>query len=95
MMGLSKALRTKEIDGRVYFDLEQVLEIMYTVCNETSVLATKMHDPVLGTMTLGVANMCKSLDDVLTVHKAAYGLKGPRVPDSGSQSDSGGVASQD
>jgi len=92
MMGLSKALRTKEVDGRVYFDLEQLLEIMYTVCNETSVLATKMHDPALGTMTLGVAQMCKALDDVLTVHKAAYGLRGQTEADSGSQSDSGGVA---
>ncbi|XAO35389.1 hypothetical protein SEA_FRANCOB_225 [Streptomyces phage Francob] len=91
-MSLSKALRTEVVDGRVYFDLEQLLEIMYDVCNKTSVLATKMLDPALGTMTLGVAQMCKALDDVLTVQKAAYGLTGHRAADNGSQSDSGGVA---
>ncbi|AZU97265.1 hypothetical protein SEA_EMMA1919_223 [Streptomyces phage Emma1919] len=91
-MALPKALRTKVVDGRVYFDLEQLLEIMYDVCNKTSVLATELRDPALATMTLGVANMCKALDDVLTVQKAAHGLTGRRATDSGSQSDSGGVA---
>ncbi|WNN94779.1 hypothetical protein SEA_PHREDRICK_225 [Streptomyces phage Phredrick] len=94
-MALPKALRTKVVDGRVYFDLEQLLEIMYDVCNKTSVLATQLMDPALGTMTLGVANMCKALDDVLTVHKAAHGLLGQRDSSSGSQSDSDGVAEQD
>ena len=91
-MSLSKALRTEIVDGRVYFDLEQLLEIMYDVCNKTSVLATKMLDPALGTMTLGVAQMCKALDDVLTVHKAAHGLTEQTKAARASQSDSGGVA---
>jgi hypothetical protein len=91
-MALPKALRTNVVDGRVYFDLEQLLEIMYDVCNKTAVLATELRDPALATMTLGVANMCKALDDVLTVHKAAQGHPDQTGSDRGSQSDSDGVA---
>lgn len=74
MLNVSKTLGTKVVDGRVYFDLEQLLSIMYDSCNEMAVLATETRDPVLGTMNLGVANMCKALDAVLSLKKEAYGI---------------------
>ncbi|AXH68899.1 hypothetical protein SEA_COMRADE_217 [Streptomyces phage Comrade] len=79
MINLSKAMRTEVVDGRIYFDLEQLLGIMYDVCNKSAVMATDHQDPVLGTMTLGVANMCKALDDVLTLQKEAHGLTHPKA----------------
>lgn len=74
MLNVSKTLGTKLVDGRVYFDLEQLLGIMYDSVNSMAELSTKTRDPVLATMNLGVANMCKALDSVLTLQKEAHGV---------------------
>ncbi|WMI33825.1 hypothetical protein SEA_PATELGO_223 [Streptomyces phage Patelgo] len=85
MLNVSKVLGTKLVDGRVYFDLEQLLSIMYDSVNSMAELATKIHDPVLGTMNLGVANMCKALDSVLTLQKEAHGVWDQPKPCGGTQ----------
>lgn len=85
MLNVSKALGTKLVDGRVYFDLEQLLAIMYDSVNAMAELATKTQDPVLGTMNLGVANMCKALDSALTLKKESYGIWGDPRPCGSSQ----------
>ena len=66
---LSGALDVREIDGKLFFDLEQLLDLMYRAANESSVASTKMRDPALGIMTIGMVGLCKALDDVLAAHQ--------------------------
>lgn len=80
MPNLSQALRTTVVDGRIYFDLEQMLDIMFKTANEASIMSTEMKDPALGIATLGMVNMCNALDAVLTVQKNAYGLQDRNRP---------------
>lgn len=74
MPKLSQAVRTTIVDGRVYFDLEQMLDIMFDAANASSHVATVARDPALGVMTMGMVNMCRALEAVLTHHKEAGGL---------------------
>lgn len=77
MPNLSQAMRIVEVDGRVYFDLEQLLEMMYEVVNNSSIVATEAKDPALGIMTAGMQTLCQALDAVLTAQKVALGLDDP------------------
>lgn len=71
---LNNMLRTEIIDGRVYVDLEQLVQFIFDVSNESMVTATRTWDPALGAMTLGVSHVGKALEGVLTVQKEAAGL---------------------
>lgn len=74
MLNLSKALKAEEVSGRIYVDLEQLLEMMYEASNNSSVAATEAKDPALGLMVMGMATLCNSLDAVLTAKKLEHGL---------------------
>lgn len=70
---LSKAIRTVEVDGKAYFDLEQLLEMMYEVVNTSFVAAAESKDPALGIMTTGMQSLCRALDGVLALHRTVRG----------------------
>lgn len=70
----NEALRTEVIDGKVYVDLEQLVQLIFDVANESTIVATRTHDPGLGVITLGVAHLGKALDGLLEVQKEAAGL---------------------
>lgn len=76
MPNLSQAMRVAEINGKVYFDLEQLLEMMYEVVNISHITATEAKDPALGIMTTGMQTLCQALDAVLTAQKVALRLDG-------------------
>jgi hypothetical protein len=90
----SKALRTRVIDGRVFVDLEQLVELIFDVSTQTSLVATNTSDPALGIMTLGVSHLGQALEGTLTLQKQAHGLGVQPTDSSGSQSDTGSVAEQ-
>jgi hypothetical protein len=73
----SKALETKVIDGKVYVDLEHLVQLIFDISNESSVVATQLRDPALGIMTLGVSSIGKALDGALALQKESAGL-GPQ-----------------
>lgn len=91
---LNEALRTKVIDNAVYVDMDQLVQLIFDIANESALAASRLNDPGLGVMTLGVSHLGKALDAVLELQKEALAKKGQLAPDSGSQSDSGGVADQ-
>lgn len=73
----SEALKTEVINGRVFIDLEQLVELIYNVSNETTIAATEVRDPALGVMAMGVGHIGKALDGSLELHKEAHGLQAP------------------
>lgn len=75
MSMFSKALRTEVINGRVYVDLEQLTQMLFDVTNETTKEATKVRDPALGIMALGLSHFGKALDGTLTLQEEAHGLR--------------------
>lgn len=70
----SKALGTRVIDGKVFVDLERLVELVFDISNATSQVATRNHDASLGVMTLGVAHVGKALEAALEAQKDAAGL---------------------
>lgn len=76
----SKALETKVIDGKVYVDLEHLVQLIFDISNESSVAATQMRDPALGVMTLGVATLGQALDGALELQKELAGLTPKTLP---------------
>ncbi len=75
---MDNVLRTQVVDGAVYFDLEQFLELMYQSAMNISVIATDTKDPALGIMNTGIVALCQSLDAVLTAKKDEHGLSDDR-----------------
>ena len=69
MPNLSQAIDVKEFDGKLYFDLDKTLEIMFEVASASQVAATESRDASLGIMTMGLVTMCKALEAVLEAHK--------------------------
>jgi hypothetical protein len=69
----SEAMKTEVIDGRIYVDLEKLVELIFNVSNESTILATEMNEPALGVLALGVAHIGKALDSVLELQKEALG----------------------
>lgn len=90
----AKALRTKVIDGRVFVDLEQLVELIFDVSTQTSLVATNTNDPALGIMTLGVSHIGQGLEGALTLQKKAYGLDGHRPDSRAVDGSTEGVASK-
>lgn len=80
MTAFNANLRTKVIDGRIYVDMEQLVELIFDISNQSAVAATEMRDPALGVMTLGVAELGKALDGALEAKQGAAGL-GPDSKD--------------
>lgn len=76
----TKALETKVIDGRVYVDLDHLVQLIFDISNESSVAATQMRDPALGVMTLGVATVGQALEGALEARKEAAGLTAKTEP---------------
>lgn len=69
MPALSQAIDVKEFDGRLYFDLDKTLEILYDTASACQVAATEKEDSVLAIMTMGMGQVCKALEAVLAAHK--------------------------
>lgn len=74
MPNMAQALRSVEIDGRIFFDLEHFLEMMFEASNGMAVAATEARDPALGIMATGVAGMCNALEAVLTAKQISAGV---------------------
>jgi hypothetical protein len=72
---LNEALRTEVIDGKVYVDLEQLVQLIFDVANESTIVATRTHDPGLGVLALGVSHLGQALDGLLETQKEAAGLR--------------------
>ncbi|AXG66292.1 hypothetical protein SEA_ANNADREAMY_207 [Streptomyces phage Annadreamy] len=69
MPNLSQAIDVQAFDGKLYFDLDKTLEIMFEVASTSQVVATESHDAALGVMTMGMVSMCRALEAVLEAHK--------------------------
>ncbi|QWT30082.1 hypothetical protein SEA_TUNATARTARE_220 [Streptomyces phage TunaTartare] len=70
----TKVLETKVIDGKVFVDLEHLVQLIFDISNESSIAATQTRDPALGVMTVGVATLGQALDAALEARKEAAGL---------------------
>jgi hypothetical protein len=70
----SKALKTEVIDGKVYVDLDQLVQLIFEVTNESTIVATQLRDPALGVMAAGVGAIGQALEGVLQLKKQAHGV---------------------
>ncbi|UUG69513.1 hypothetical protein SEA_SHAM_212 [Streptomyces phage Sham] len=85
----TKVLETKVIDGKVFVDLEHLVQLIFDIANESSIAATQTRDPALGVMTVGVATLGQALDGALEARKDAAGLTDRYKPCSRSENHPG------
>lgn len=71
---LTKQMKAENVNGKVYIDLELLLETMFEACNTGNQVATDSKDPVLGIMVTGMITLCKNLEEVLAAHQRAMGI---------------------
>ncbi|AVD99396.1 hypothetical protein SEA_BILLNYE_225 [Streptomyces phage BillNye] len=79
-LNLTAQLNPKVVDGKVYFDLDALCEVLFSHCTEMSQLANDLRDPMLGLMVMGQTVLAQALDDVLGAEQAKHGLEVTGTP---------------
>ena len=62
------------IDGKVFVDIESLLEVMYDGCIAAAETSNKLEDPVMKLMLAGMTGMCDAIDKVYQAIKKNHGL---------------------
>lgn len=79
-LNLTAQLNPKVIDGKVYFDLDALCEVLFQHCTRASQAANDLGDPLLGLMVMGQTVLAQALDDALGAVQAEHGLEVTGTP---------------
>lgn len=79
-VNLVKQLDPKVIDGRIYVDLDALLDVLFKSCELSAQKASEAQDIPLGVMVTGQTVLVQALDDALGAFQAEHGLEVTGTP---------------
>jgi hypothetical protein len=65
MLNLAKQLNAKEIDGKVYVDMDHLISALFNACEIAGTIANDTRDPALAMMAAGMTSMVDSMEATL------------------------------